>query len=134
MKTGTTPSIQINADDAGSRVVFTPQDKDKFVLGCKDAIRYAQVGLGWNAISDELRGLFEHVRSWSQGQTDIARCEVRPIDGRLIVYVVPKTGRFDLSLAERLTDLDLQISQQFQNLLCDVFQAPVIEDLASATS
>lgn len=101
-------------------VAFTPQDKDEFVLGCRDAIHCAQAGLGWSAISDELRGLFEYVQSWSQRQADVARCEIRTTDGRLVVYVVPKSGRFDLSLAERLTDLDLGISRQFQSLPCDV--------------
>lgn len=102
------------------RVAFAPQDKDEFVLGCKGAIRCSQAGLGWGAVSDELRGLFEYVRSWSQQQADIARCEIRTVDGRLVVYVVPKSGQFDLSLAERLTDLDLGISRQFQILPCDV--------------
>lgn len=121
-------NIQIDAGDDGSQVVFTPQDQDKFVLGCKDAIRCAQVGLGWNAIGDEIRALIEHVHQWFNKHSGIAKCHVRPVDGRLVVYVVPKKGRFDLELSDQLTDLDLEISQRFQNVFCDVLQSPIVKD------
>ena len=127
-----TNHIQVDASDAGSRVVFTPEDQDRFVMDCTDAVRCAQVGMSLNAFTDEIRALVGHVREWAQRQEGIARCDFSPMDGRFVIYVTPASGRFDLSLSDRLVALDIEIAEKFQHLTCDVLQYPVTEDVDHA--
>ncbi len=118
-------SIEIDSNDDKTRVLFTPDDKDRFVLSCRDTVRFAQLGQNIDAVGDELRALFTHVSEWCSAREEaIGSCYIVPRDGVLAIVMVPSSGVFDLKLSDAITELDIVIAQKFQIFACEVCQYP----------
>jgi len=127
-------TIRIDAADDQGQVVLTPEDQDRFVLSCRDTVRCASIGLGWNAISDEIDAIVRHVAEWAKSQHGVVEhCYVGIREGHLVVLVMPVGGSLRPDLASTLTELDIAIAEKFQACPCDVLQIPgsSLDDLST---
>lgn len=122
-KIGTTP-IQLRAADDARSVVVTPEDEDRFVVTCRDAVRAVQVHVGEKAAVEELRSMLDYVRERLTGLSQVSACYAAPREGQIVFFVVPGQDKMDFALSESLTELDLELAEKFQVYRCEILQIP----------
>lgn len=122
--------IKLDARERDRLVLFTSETEDRFLMSCREAVRAANIGASAVVIVDEIREFVNEVGEWVVAEgTRIAECYIAPREGQLVVFVVPKSHKYDFDLSDALTDLDLRITQKYR-IPCEVMQIPE-DDLES---
>lgn len=133
MKSETKKSKPINLDARDGRdVLFEPLDEDRFVLSCGEAVKCAQIGMGVQALGDEIREAIRGARTWlDKRRESILACYATLRDGQILFVVIPSAPSFDFELANDLADLDIEIAEATL-CHCEVIQVPAkcTEDLS----
>jgi hypothetical protein len=107
------------------RVLVTPQDEDRFTLPCAQAVEACKLHVSRKLWFDELDSMLVRVRDWAgQHQDRIHSVYAAPREGHVVIFVVPKSDTYDLDLGSQLTDLDIELAQQFQVISTEVMQIP----------
>lgn len=120
-----TNSIRVDESDSSSRVVFTPEDNDLFVLTCAQAVRAVKVGMNTGAFAHEVSELIQFVSSsLNKHKERIADCYAMPRHGELTFFVVAKSKTYDHDLAATLSQIDIKMAEKFQLIPSGVQQIP----------
>lgn len=99
----------------GGDVVVTAADEDRFVRGSQCAVAACQNGLAAERFVDQFKSqLLRRLRSWCEQHADrVQSCYVPlPPERGVKVFVVTVSQRYDLSLSDALSDLELELDQQ----------------------
>src|SRR4051794_13615317 len=117
MSTETKPqTVHLNEQaNPQGRVLITTQDEDRFGLPCAQAVEACKMHINRKVWFDELDALLVRVRQWGAehaGRVHAIHAAAR--EGRVVLFVVPQSDRYDLELGSSLTDLDIELAQQFQ--------------------
>lgn len=118
-------AIRLSAAEAERQVIITPEDQDRFVLTCDQAIAACKIHSSRKVWFEELGRLFFHVNHWAiQHQDRVLACYAAPRGGQVVVFVIPKSDHFSFDLADLVVDLDIEITQKFQSIPAEVLQIP----------
>jgi hypothetical protein len=109
--------------DAGN-VVVTPEDEDRFVKESVWAVGACQQMLAVERMAEQLKtDFFPTIRNWCEGNAEhIESCFVTLHPGPFMVFVVTKNRRYDFSLSDSLTDLEMKLFEK--NWPAEVLQIP----------
>lgn len=121
-----TPTVHLDekANPEG-RVLVTAQDEDRFIVTCAQAVAACKVHISQKVWFDELDALLVRVRDWARHHADkVHAAYASPREGHIVLFVVPKSEQYDLDLGAKLTDLDIELGQQFQVIDTEVMQVP----------
>ena len=121
-----TPTVHLDerANPEG-RVLVTAQDEDRFIVTCAQAVAACKMQISNKVWFDELDALLVRVRDWSaQNSARVHAVYASPREGRIVIFVIPKSDQYDLELGNKLTDLDMELAQNFQIIDTEVMQVP----------
>lgn len=123
--------IELDARDGGRFVLFTPENQDRFLMTCVDAINAAHLGQSAVVLADEITQLLQFTAEWVRENVldKIEACYVTLREGQVVFFFVPKSRSFDFELSDLLTKLDLSIVEKY-DVPCEVMQVPS-EDLGN---
>ncbi len=127
MATTTKPSVvHLNEQtSAQARVLVTTQDEDRFSLPCAQAVEACKMHISRKVWFDELDAMLVRVNHWAgEQQNAVHAVFAAPREGRVVIFVVPRSDQYDRDLGARITDLDLELAQQFQVITSEVMQVP----------
>lgn len=111
--------------DADRAVLVTTADEDRFSLPCAQAVEACKVHISREVWFDELESMFARVREWCEQHKDRVRaCHAAARGGVVVVFVVPHSTQYDRDLGSLLTDLDIELAQQYQVIESEVLQVP----------
>lgn len=118
-------AVQLDLADGDRPVTISLENQDRILRTCQWAVEACKLGLGRDVVLRELGSLCLHIKKWAEtNSSSITRCFASPRDNQVGIYVVPRSGRFDFGLSDRLTELDLELATKFQMVPCDVLQVP----------
>jgi hypothetical protein len=119
-------TIQLNEQaEPERRVLITTQDEDRFSLPCGEAVRACKVHMNRKVWFDELDSMLVRVGKWASDNKEIVKaCYAAPREGRVVIFVLPMTPSYDRKLGALLTELDLELAQNFQVIDSAVMQVP----------
>lgn len=124
-----TSPLQLDAAEAERRVLVTTEDEDRFSLTCAQAIEACKIHTSRKVWFEELRSLFSQVNEWAiKNQSAVRCCYAQPRAGLVAIFIIPIKDSFDFDLADKIADLDLELSQEFPLVPAEVLQIPGNED------
>lgn len=107
------------------RVLITTQDEDRFSLPCAQAVEACRVHISRKVWFDELDSMLVRVKEWAGSHANLVQAVyAAPREGHVVIFVVPKSEHYDLDLGAKLSDLDLELAQQFHVIASEVMQVP----------
>lgn len=107
------------------QVVVEPDDNDRFVTTAAEAARACQQAQATKEFQDEFKAFLSHIHGWctahgkevESGYVDIG-------DGGLRVNICMKSDDFDFDFDDLITELDIELAQQFPKCIAEVTQIP----------
>ena len=125
-QTQSTDALHVDAlQEADRPVVITPDDEDRFVKTCRWVVEASKLGLSRDVWLRELHSMFSRVQRFCDEHQRLVRfCFAYKRDDQIGIYFVPREGKYDFDLSERMTELDIELAEKHQACLCDVFQIP----------
>lgn len=118
-------TIRVDESAAASQVLFTTLNEDRFVLSCAQAVAAVTLGLGANAIREEILGLLDHAtKQFRQHRSQIRSVHAMLRQAELVFFVVPAKDTYDSDLGEKLSDIDIDLARLFQIVPSGVQQIP----------
>lgn len=127
MATKTTqPLLHLNEQtNPQTRVLVTTQDEDRFSLPCAQAVEACKMHISRKVWFDELDAMLVRVHQWAADHAALVHAvHAAPREGRVVIFVVPKTDLYDRKLGAEITELDIELAQQFQVITSEVMQVP----------
>ena len=118
--------IRIEAKADGERpVVLRPDDDDLFVRTGKQVIEACRLGISIELWLSELHAMLDAVRHWAaQRAGHVRSCSCSPRGGRMTLFFVPTSGRFDFDLADELAALNGRLVKEFNIGMVEIHQVP----------
>src|SRR5688500_15106340 len=100
--------------DGRKTFVLHPEDDDLFVRSGQQVIDACQLGISVELWVDEVQAMAERLAGWSRTRADKVRsCHLAFRGGRVAVFIVPSSGRFDFDLADEIADLNTDLVKSF---------------------
>ncbi|MGF1634125.1 MAG: hypothetical protein ACFCVE_09780 [Phycisphaerae bacterium] len=97
--------------DAERRFVITRDDEDRIVQTGRQIIAACNLQVNVTAWFDNLQLVLGDVVSWCEKTDSVDSCWVEPRSDKVVLSFLPKSGRFDFDLADKMIDLDHQLQQ-----------------------
>jgi hypothetical protein len=120
--------VHLEAGDGDRPVVIALETQDRLLRTCQWAVEACKLGLGRETLLRELDSLVHYLRKWAKANSAmISDCFATPREEQIGIYVIPKTAKYDFDLSDKLTKLDLELSEKFRTVPCDVLQVPPLE-------
>lgn len=104
--------IQLKFEDAGRRVVVTPDDNDRYLLTVEQAILACNLMERVSGFQPRFEKMLSRLAAWlsdSRGAVDSAYVTIR--DAGLLFLVVRKNTEYDREFEDALTELDLAVAR-----------------------
>jgi len=107
------------------QVLVSPKDEDRFFTTCEKAAWSCQMGDKILRFHERYKEILTCVRQWIDRNTDqVASCYSAFQDHQLMFFFVPKVGRYDFDLSDKLADLDIDLVTRFEEFHCETLQIP----------
>jgi hypothetical protein len=121
-KTGIKGPVQLGWDD--DRVVVTPEDQDRFIITAQKAVRACQQANVEAMMVDRFKDEFiGSIHRWCQRHADkVGECYAAVRDGTAAVFVIGSAPKYDFSLGDSLSALELELHHK--GWATDVLQLP----------
>ncbi|MGA2700307.1 MAG: hypothetical protein ABSH35_04340 [Isosphaeraceae bacterium] len=96
---------------AGSSVLITDKDGDRFVLPVQDAIRACRDAEKLEAFAEQFQSLMQQLHQWILARSEEIDRAYLSLDADGVIFAVVRKGKeFDPTFEDTLSDLDLNIS------------------------
>lgn len=108
MNTKEKQAVRIRHDDGS--IVFTPEDEDRFIMEAGTTIAACQSKLAIDRFLAQFKSeLLSALVGWCEKHNDqVCACYV-PFSPELTVYVVTQANRYDFTLSDSLSDLEMDL-------------------------
>lgn len=120
---------RINEDKHGAqRFVLEPADNDKLVQTGQQIIMSCQLTTSVKVWLDELADMISWLSKWAADRSNRIQgmiCAPRP--ARVMLFVVPQSGRFDFDLADELVEMVGRVEDTFNIGTIEAVQVPADE-------
>lgn len=110
----------------GSRPVFvSAKDEERFFTTSQEAAEALRHRDKIAQFQKEIMAILQHLRKWMYSHaTVVDKCYFGFRSGRQVIFVVPKSAKFDFDLSDELTQLDLDLAAKFNLSRCEIMQVP----------
>ncbi len=125
--------IRLSWSEKDKRIVFEPEDNDRFSLTVEEAIEACEVydKEGRALFRKQFKELLNFLGNWSYGQREkIHKVSVTVRDKGLLFLVIANSKKYDADFDELLTKLDLHIatSGDFSEIKLSVQDLPYCDE------
>jgi hypothetical protein len=118
-------AIRIEWKDGNRPVFVSPKDEDRFYTTSQEAAEALRHRDKIAQFQKEIMAILKHLREWMRSHaSDVDKCYFGFRSGRQVIFVVPRSAKFDFKLSDELTQLDIELAEKFHLSRCEIMQVP----------
>lgn len=120
------PRIHEAEKDGGNKnFVLHPEDNDIFVRTGKQIIEGCRLRISIDVWFNEINTMLAQVQQWAEAHSiKVRSCFFTTKGANVVLYVAPKSQRFDFDLADQIVDLNTELMQKYNVGMIEINQIP----------